>query len=171
MSAITNLSNEHAIAKLKEIAMAVNTCMFCTKLSATPFNTRPMTIAKMEDDGKLLFVSSADSNKNMEILHNDPVQLIFSDPMASRFMTVYGEADILTDQKSIDDSWTPIVNTWFTGGKETPDLTIIKVHPSYAHYWDTKDSKMITLLKIAAAALAGKPFDDGVEGDLTVKNK
>lgn len=171
MSEVNNLSNENAINKMKEIAASVNTCMFCTKLSGTPFNARPMSVGKVDDEGKFWFMSSAESNKNMEIQQNDAVQLIFSDPSSSRYMSVFGEADIFTDKKSIDETWTPVANAWFTEGKETPDLTVIKVHPYHAHYWDTKDSKMITLLKIAAAAIAGKPFDDGVEGELTVKTK
>lgn len=171
MSAIKNLANENAIAKMKEIAGSVNTCMFCTKLSSAPFNTRPMSLGKVDEDGKLWFISSAESNKNMEIQQNDKVQLIFSDPTGLRYMSVYGEADIFTDQKSIDETWTAAASAWFPQGKETPDLTVIIVHPSYAHYWDTKDSKMITLLKIAAATIAGKPFDDAVEGELTVKTK
>lgn len=171
MSAVNNLENENAIAKIKDIAAGVNTCMFCTKLSSAPFNTRPMSVGKIDDDGKLWFISSAESNKNMEIQQNDTVQLIFSDPPGARYMSVYGEADILSDQKSIEEAWTPLAGAWFTDGKETPGITVIKVHPLYAHYWDVKDSKMITLLKIAAAAIAGKPFDDGVEGELTVKTK
>lgn len=171
MSEAINLSNENAATKLKEIAEAIRTCMFCTKLSAIPFNARPMSVSKVDDDGKFWFISSAESNKNMEIHQNDNVQLIFSDPSGSRFMNVYGEADIFTDQKSIDESWTPLAKAWFKEGKESKDITVIKVHPSHAHYWDTKDSKMVTLLKIAVAAISGKPFDDGVEGVLNVKTK
>lgn len=171
MSEAINLSNENAAVKLKEIAESIRTCMLCTKLSTIPFNARPMSIGKVDDDGKFWFLSSADSNKNMEIQQNDKVQLIFSDASGSRFMNVYGEADILTDQKSIDEAWTPLAKAWFKDGKESPDLTVIKIHPSHAYYWDTKDLKMITLLKIAVAAISGKPFDDGVEGELTVKTK
>jgi general stress protein 26 len=171
MSAINDLTNEHAIAKMREIAELVNTCMLCTKLSSVPFNTRPMSLSKVDDSGKFWFISSTESDKNMDIQQNDQVQLIFSDPSASRYMSVFGEADIFTDPKTIDEAWTPVAGTWFTNGKETPGLSVIIVHPAYAHYWDTKDSKMITLLKIAAAAIAGKPFDDGVEGSLTLKTK
>lgn len=171
MVEINNLENEKAFAKMKEIAKSVSTCMFCTKLSSTPFNARPMSVGKVDEDGKFWFMSSSESNKNMEIQQNDNVQLIFSDPAGSRFMSVYGEADIFTDKKSIDEAWTPIAGVWFTEGKDSPGLTVIKIHPYYAHYWDTKDAKMITLLKIAAAVISGKPFDDGIEGELTVKTK
>jgi len=171
MSAINDLTDDRAVAKMKEIAETVNTCMLCTKLASIPFHTRPMSLSKVDESGRFWFISSTESDKNMEIQQNDQVQLIFSDPSASRYMSILGEADIFTDQKTIDAAWTPVAATWFVDGKETPGLSVIIVHPTYAHYWDTKDSKMITLLKIAAAAIAGKPFDDGVEGKLTVKTK
>ncbi len=168
MPELNNLTNADAIAKMKDIAERVNTCMLCTKLSASPFNTRPMSLGKVDDKGKCWFMSSSESDKNMEIQQNDHVQLIFSDPSSSVYMSVFGEADIFTDQKTIDEAWTPGAAAWFTGGRDTAGLSVIIVHPLYAHYWDTKDSKMINLLPLPAAAIAGKPFDDGVEGRLTV---
>ena len=92
MVEINDLENEKAFAKMKEIAKSVSTCMFCTKLSSTPFNARPMSVGKVDEDGKFWFMSSSKSNKNMEIQQNDNVQLIFSDPAGSRFMSVYGES-------------------------------------------------------------------------------
>jgi len=171
MSHISNLENEKAFAKMKEIAESIGTCMFCTKLSGAPFNARPMSVGKVDEEGKFWFISSSESNKNMEIQQNDNVQLIFSDPSSSRFLSVYGEADIFTDSKSIDEAWTPVAKAWFTEGKDSADLTVIKVHAVYAHYWDTKDGKMVSLLKIAAAAITGRQMDGGIEGELTVKTK
>ena len=171
MSEINNLENKEAFAKMKEMGESIGTCMLCTKLQTPPFNTRPMSVSKVDEDGKFWFMSSSESNKNMEIQQNDAVQLIFSDPSGSKFMSVYGEADILTDSKSIEEAWVPIAKAWFKEGKETPDLTVIKIHPQYAYYWDTKDGKMISLLKIAAAAIAGRTMDGGVEGELTVDIK
>jgi len=171
MSEINNLENSKAFAKMKELGEGIGTCMFCTKLQTMPFQTRPMSISHVDENGKFLFMSSAESDKNMEIQQNDFVQLVFSDPSGSRFMSVYGEADILTDSKSIDEAWVPIAKAWFKDGKETPGLTVIKVHPAYAYYWDTKDGKMVSLLKIAAAAISGSPMDGGVEGELTVAIK
>lgn len=171
MSQISNLENEKAFAKMKEIAEAIGTCMFCTKLSVVPFNARPMSVGKVDEEGKFWFMSSSESDKNMDIQQNDDVQLIFSDPSSSRFLSVYGEADIFTDSKSIDETWTPIAKAWFPEGKDTADLTVIKVNAAYAYYWDTKDGKMVSLLKIAAAAISGHPMDGGIEGELTVKTK
>ena len=47
-----------------------------------------------------------------------------------------------------------------------PSLTIIKVTPEDGYYWDTKDGKLITLLKMAAGAITGKEIDGSIEGKL-----
>ena len=45
---------------------------------------------------------------------------------------------------------------------------MIKVIPQEGYYWDTKNNKVISLIKIATSIVTGKTNDDGVEGTLTV---
>ena len=169
MPDVKNLDSKEAIAKMKELAEKIKICMLCTNLSTTPFSTRPMGISEVDDDGKIWFLSASSSNKNQEIKQDEKVQLIFSDPDNAHFLNVFGEADIFDDEKSIEKAWTPLAKAWFPGGKDDMQVTVIKVHPLDAYYWDTKDGKMISLLKIATAALTGSTANAGVEGKLTVE--
>ncbi len=170
MSDVKNLDSIDAIAKLKELAEKIKTCMFCTNLSTSPFSTRPMGISEVDADGKFWFLSASSSNKNREIKQDEKVQLIFSDPANAQFLSVFGEADIFDDEKSIEKAWTPLAKAWFPEGKDDINVTVIKVHPFDAYYWDTKDGKMISLLKIATAAFTGSSLHSGVEGKLTVEH-
>ena len=168
MPDVKNLDSHDAIIKLKELAEKIKVCMFCTNLTTSPFSTRPMGLSEVDADGKFWFLSAANSNKNQEIKQDEKVQLVFSDPSNSHFLNVFGEADVFDDEKSIERAWTPLAKAWFPEGKEDLNLTVIKVHPLDAYYWDTKDGKMITLLKIATAAITGTVTDAGIEGKLTV---
>ena len=47
-------------------------------------------------------------------------------------------------------------------------MSIICVHPTDAYYWDTKNNKLVSLIKIAAGAITGKTMDDSIEGDIKV---
>lgn len=164
-----DLYSEEAVAKIKELAQDIKVCMFCTELSVRPIPTRPMTIQDIDDKGNLWFISSATSNKNFEIKHDDDVQLIFAKNADSKFLSVFGTAVIYKDKAHIEDVWSPVAKAWFEEGKEDPNVTVIKVAPSEAYYWDTKDSKMISMLKIAASAITGNPGDDGgIEGGITL---
>lgn len=163
-----DLFSKEAISKIKEMAEDIKTCMFCTELSVRPIPTRPMALQEVDDKGNLWFISSAESNKNFEIKHDDDVQLIFAKNSDAHFLSVFGKAIIYTDIAHIEEMWTPIAKTWFEDGKNDPNVTVIRVEAEEAYYWDTKNGKMISMLKMAAGAVFGKIDEGGVEGRLNV---
>jgi len=164
MGTIQNLDNREGAAKLKELAEDIRICMFCTNLGHTPFGTRPMALQEVDEHGGLWFLSSASSEKNTEIRQDDHVQLLFAKPASAQFLSVYGQADIFRDKEKTEALWTPIAKAWFKEGKDDPDVTIIRVRPSESYYWDTKDGKMFTMIRLAVAALTGKEADGGIQG-------
>ena len=163
-----NLSDENAIAKLKELAEGIKTCMFSTDLETLPISSRPMGLQEVDDKGNLWFISSRSSNKNFEIKEDDRVQLFFAQNSSYQYLSVFGNATIYRDQSKIDEIWTPIANAWFEQGKEDPDVTVIKVAPSDIYYWDNEDSKVVSLLKIAVKAVGANVSDGGVEGKMHI---
>lgn len=168
MGELKNLGSDDALAKLKELAEDIKICMFCTELNSVPFSTRPMGIQEVDEQGNLWFISSADSNKNFEIKVDEKVQLIFAKPSDAHFLSVYGEATIYKDRSKIEEMWSPMAKAWFKDGKDDPNVTIIRVTPVTAYYWDTKNGKMISLLKIAISSITGLQMDGGQEGKLDV---
>jgi general stress protein 26 len=163
-----DLFDEEAKAKITKLAKDIGMCMFCTELSIRPIPTRPMSIADVDDDANIWFISSKKSNKNFEVKHDDEVQLIFSNN-SSQFLSVLGKATVYKDKAHIEEVWTPMAKAWFDEGKEDPDVTVIKIEPKNAYYWDTKDGKMIAMLKYAYGAVTGNMTDDGgIEGRLKV---
>ncbi len=160
---------EETIKKLKELAENIDICMFCTQLEQLPISARPMSANQVDDDGNIWFISNAKSNKNFEISQDDKVQLFFSKISDSQYLSVFGNATIYTDRNTIEDHWTPIAKAWFKEGKDDPDVSVIRVAPTYAYYWDTTDGKAIAFLKWATAAVTGAKIDDGgVEGRIRV---
>lgn len=168
MSNTENLHDEEAIKKIKDFADDIKVCMFCTKVTDVPFRTRPMSTLDVDDEGNLWFFSSKASDKNDEIKNDETVQLLYAKNSNSHFLTITGNAQVVKDQKKIDELWNPVAKTWFPGGKEDPDLCLVKVIPHEAYYWDTINGKMITLLKMATSAVTGNPSQVGVEGKINV---
>ena len=166
MGEVKNLGQQEAIGKLKEIALKIDMCMFCTSMEKFPFQTRPMSTQEVDDEGNLWFLSAADSHKNDEIREDLKVQLIYSDPSNFSFMTVAGHADISRDKKKIEELWKIHAKAWFTEGKDDPRISVIKVIPEEGYYWDTKHGKAIAFLKMLAGAATGKTMDDSIEGKL-----
>lgn len=169
MENTTDLNHKAAIDKLKELVSEIKIAMFCTNLKTDDGATcRPMDIQHVCDQGNLWLFSDKDSDKNREIKQNKNVQLFFAHPGKSSYMVVNGEAEISMDQGKIEELWTPLVKAWFTKGKTDPAISILKVIPSSAYYWDTDGNKMINFIKVLASAATGTPLTIGKEGILNI---
>lgn len=164
---IENLTKEKAVEKIQELAKDANICFFVTNLTSLPLSARPMGTQTVDEEGNIWFFSKEDSNKNMEIENDDRVQLFYCNNGSSEYLSVFGHASISKDHDKIEELWSPIVKAWFPEGKDDPTLSLIKVNTTDAYYWDTKSNKLVSLIKIAVAAVTGKPGDDdGVEGTI-----
>lgn len=168
MSNVKNLYNEDAVKKIKDFVDDIKFCMFCTSVTDMPFRTRPMSTLEVDEEGNLWFFSAKSSDKNDEIKNDDTVQLIYSKNSDVHFLTITGKATIVQDQAKKDELWNPIVKAYFPQGKDDPNLSLVKIKPEAAHYWDTINGKMITWFKMAASAVTGNQNNVGVEGKLKV---
>ena len=163
-----NLSGQDAIAKLKELIKSESICHFCTQLTKQPIDSRPMSTQKVDDEGNIWFLSSIKSGKNAAIEQDNSVQLFYSNPSNYEFLSIYGSATIHTDRAKIHQLWSPFASAWFEDGKDDVDISLIKVTPQSSYYWDTKNNKTISMLKMIASIVTGGAPDDGVEGTLKV---
>lgn len=166
MGEVKDLTPAEGIEKLREIAMGARVCHFTTNLSRRPLASRPMSTQEVDDQGNFWFLSQRSSHKNHDIENDPEVQLFYSNTGSSEYLSVFGFAEEITDRQKLEEIWNPIAKAWFSEGKDDPDLSVIRVNVSDAYYWDTKNNRMIQLVKIAAGALTGKPLDDGIEGKI-----
>ncbi|MCL6460803.1 MAG: pyridoxamine 5'-phosphate oxidase family protein [Flavobacterium micromati] len=169
MSDKNNEYSVEGIDKLKSLAEAINICLFCTNLKTHDgATTRPMSVVHVCDQGNIWFFNQKDSEKNKEIEQNPTVQLFFAHPGKGSYMVVNGEASITLDRNKIEELWTPAVEIWFEKGKDDPNISLIKVNPSSAYFWDTDGNRMINLLKMAASFVTGTNLVSGTEGDIVL---
>lgn len=159
--------HKEAIVKLKSLVDEIKICLFCTNLKTDDGSTcRPMTAIKVCDEGNIWFFSEKDSDKNKDIAKDKDVQLFFSHPAISSYMVVNADAEIILDKKTIEELWTPIVKIWFKEGKDDPNISVIKVTPKNAYYWDTDNGQMINFLRLVASVITGSNLVTGNQGAL-----
>lgn len=158
------LTDAEAVNKIKELA-ADKICMFCT-YEDFKMITRPMSTSAVDDEGNLWFFSDKNSHKNQQVKHNQQVDLLYMDTGPHHYLVLNGIAEIIQDEDKAREIWNPLNKAWFEGGADDPDLTLIKVVPTEGHYWDTKNGKLVAMIKIMVAALTGKGMDYGIEGDI-----
>jgi general stress protein 26 len=144
-------------------------CLFCTDLKTDDGATcRPMNAIEVCDQGNIWFFSEKNSDKNKAIVADKDVQLFFSHPGKSSYLVVNGEAEIILDKIKIEELWSPTAKIWFKEGKNDSNISVIKVTPSSAYYWDTDSNQMINFLKIVASVITGTNLLTGNKGALKV---
>jgi general stress protein 26 len=136
-----------AISKFRKLIDHSPICLFATMLDQQPIKTRPMAVRKICNQGNFWFLSSIDSRKNIEVALDERVQLFFSNAPLLEFMSIYGKGTIITDKHKVKELWNETVKTWFIEGVDEPTLSIIKVEPLHAEYWDVKRGKMASMLE------------------------
>jgi general stress protein 26 len=163
---IENLAGTAAAQKIREIAKAARICLFGTSPGNHPLDVVPMAVQDVDDAGNLYFLSGRSSEKNRHIAEDARVQLLFANVGDSDYLSLHGLATITDSRAEREKYWTPIAKTWFHGGVDDPEVTVIKVEPAQGYYWDTAHGKAVAMVKTAFGALSGKTTDDSVEGKL-----
>lgn len=163
---VQNLAGPAAVEKIRHIAKAARSCLFGTTHDALFLDVRPMAVQEVDDSGCVWFLSGRSSNKNHRLEHDVHVQLLFANPGASEFMSLTGRATVSDDRALRERFWTSMAKTWFPGGVDDPELTVIGVIADEGRYWDTTHGKAVTMLKIAAGAVTGRNAGVGVEGSV-----
>ena len=165
----TNLRNQEAIDKVKQLAKDIDICLFCTNIKVDEGESaRPMSTQDADEEGNLWFFSDKNSIKNKEIENDKNVRLYYSHPSKSSYMVLNGEAEIIFDRQKVDEIWSPLVKTWFKEGKDDPNISLIKVTPKNAYYWDVEGDQMINFFKMLASVATGTTLVDAKEGTINL---
>ncbi|MGF1556172.1 pyridoxamine 5'-phosphate oxidase family protein [Paucihalobacter sp.] len=144
-----NFTHKASVNKLKELVENNKICLFCIDLKADDGSScSPMQALHVCDQGNIWFLSDVDSEKNSAIKKGNHVQLIFSHSDSNSFFIVNGQAEIIIDQEKAEELWEPVAQNWFADGKNDPNISIIKVKPQMAYYWDTNCKRMISFFKV-----------------------
>lgn len=154
MSTVTN-SREQLWDMIKDIKFA----MFTTRHSNGHLHSRPMTTQnkKLDEDDRLWFFMSRRGDPVDDLKTEQNVNVSYADTSSDKYVSVSGMAVVSMDAAKTRELWSKMAEAWFPGGVDDPDLALIEVKITHAHYWDVKESKIVQLYKMAKAAVTGKP--------------
>ena len=110
-------------------------CMMQT-FKGDSIQTRPMSNnGDVEYDGDNWFFARATSNKVAQIEANPKVQLVFGDPKAMSFISVWGTAKIVEDDAKKKELWHDDLARWFSRGPEDSQVVLIRVRADEIQSW------------------------------------
>jgi general stress protein 26 len=157
---------------LWELIEDIKFAMFTTRHSNGHLHSRPLTTqnSELDEHSSLWFFVSRRSDTVADIAAQPQVNVVYADPSDDSYVSVSGEAAVVEDPAKKEALWTKATEAWFPGGVTDPDLALLEVRITHANYWDVKDSKLVQLLKIAKAAVTGKPPTNlGEHGEVRMK--
>jgi general stress protein 26 len=131
--------------------------MFTTQDTDGALTSRPLTVQQLDDAGNLWFFVSDRESFTHELTDHPSVNVSFADVDDHLYVSVSGRAELLRDRAKAEELWNPAVKAWFPQGLDDPNLALLRVQAYSAEYWDTANSKMVTLFAMAKAAITGKP--------------
>ncbi|MBG6111932.1 general stress protein 26 [Flavobacterium sp. CG_9.10] len=157
------------VEKLIEMIKDVRTCMLITnEKNAENLSGRPMSIAKIDDDGTMWFFTKESSYKVDEIEESKKVSLAITNESSNNYLMIHGTASLVNDKAKMAALWSSIMKAWFPLGLDDPDMLLIKVTPSEVNYWDSSSSKMVVLFNMLKAIVTGKEYDEGEHGKISL---
>lgn len=154
-------TREEQLQKLNELIKDVQYAMFTTVEPDGTLRARPMATRKAEFDGTLWFFTKASAPKVDEVEQEQNVCVSYAKPEKQHYISMSGAARVVRDRNKIEELWTPELKAWFPGGKEDPDIALLRVEVSQAEYWDSHNSTIAHLLGLAKSVATGTTYQPG----------
>lgn len=146
------------IENLEAICQDIKVAMLTTKSGSGELSSRPMmTRTFSRETGAIWFFASSDSLKTQELETNPSVNVSYSCPKSNSYASLSGMARVVTDKEKIDQLWNPAMSVWFKEGRDDPTLCLIRVHVQDVEIWDGSSSNLMSLFKLAKAAVKNDP--------------
>ena len=165
-----NDSGESHRETLWRLVKDIRFAMFTTVHASGHLHSRPMTTQNksIDETDSLWFFMSRHASPVVELEAESRVNVVYADPDKDSYVSVSGEATVIDDLEKKKELWTKLTEAWFPGGVNDPNLTLVRVKISHAHYWDVDTSQIIQLYKMAEAVITGVQPKMGKEGEVRI---
>lgn len=154
------LTGADARARLKELVEDIDIAMLTTHDTAGNLVSRPMSTRTMDADGSIWFFTHEDTKKVEEAEADRDVGLSYVDAKGHRYVTVSGRARTVEDRARMAELYGPALDIWFEDGLDTPGITLLKVTPVEAEFWEPAAGKLVVAAGMLKALVTRETPDD-----------
>jgi general stress protein 26 len=124
-------------------------------------HTRPMTAQTEDRSGRIWFFSGNDNLLVQQMRGSHPAIAAFSSKGHDVFASLEGALQIDNDRDVIDRLWSPFVAAWYTGGKDDPNLALLRLDATSVEVWRS-DLGLLTGIKMMLGMDVKQEFSDDV---------
>lgn len=137
--------------KLRELLNEFGVAMLVTRTPDGSLRARPMALADVEANGSLWFATDRHSGKVDELEQDRHAAVTMQSKMT--FVSLSGTARVVDDRAKLSQLWKPEWKVWFPGGKDDPNIVLLKVDGTAGEYWDNSGANGVKYLIEAGKAL------------------
>lgn len=126
-------------------------------------HARPMTAVADgdRDDGPLWFFTSKDVELVKQLGPGKPAIAHFASKDHDLFATIHGSLIRNNDRTTIDRLWNAFIAAWYKGGKDDPNLQLLRFDPDRAQIWLNENS-LFAGIKLMLGRDPRKEYQDKV---------
>jgi general stress protein 26 len=155
-------AREENLEKIREMVKDIDFCMLTTVDEKGDLHSRPMSAnGEIDPNGDIWFFTGVSSHKVSEIEKFPKVNVSFADPENQHYVSITGQAQLVRDQKKIEELWKPEFKMWFPEGKDDPEVALLRITLEKAEYWDSPSSTIGYALSFVSSLVTGNEADAG----------
>lgn len=124
-------------------------------------HARPMTAHLDGERSPIWFFTTKDNPLVQKLGQNDRAIATFASKGYDIFATVHGRLGTDTNRLTIDRLWNRYVAAWFEGGKDDPNLALLRFEAERAEIW-VDASSLVAGMKILFGSDPKKDFQNKV---------
>lgn len=124
-------------------------------------HTRPMTAQVEDDRSPLWFFATKDHALVQKIGAGQRAIATFASKGHDLFATVQGSLSVNTDRSVVDRLWNRHVAAWYEGGKDDPNLALLRLDAQKAEVW-LHETSLLAGVKILLGADPKKQYAENV---------
>jgi len=154
---------------LADLIDGIGVAMLCTRCE-DGLVSRPVAVLRGGSFTELWFFTSGASHKATELASWPQVNLAFADAERNRFVSVSGHASFERDHRRHESLWREDMRAYFPGGRDDPDLRLVRVQVETAEVWEGPASTVGKALSFALAELTGDADQLGENRTLAIED-
>lgn len=167
------LSTREKLEQFHDLIEGMEIAMMTTLNTDGALVSRPMATQKHAEDGKLWFMTNAESHKLEELEGDSRVNLAYYKDRTREFVSVSGNARVNREPSKIHELYQADWKAWLgsesetrDGGPDDPRIALIEVTPHSAAYLKLDRPAPFVMLSVLKGIVTGEPPKVGEVGQL-----
>ncbi|WP_344259285.1 pyridoxamine 5'-phosphate oxidase family protein [Brevibacterium celere] len=133
--------------------------MLTTALADGTLLSHPMVPQQVTDDADVWFFIGLDGDQATALQGNPHVNLAVAE--SGNWLSVAGTVEFVDSQAKIDHLWNDDAAAWFEGGRNDPNLGLIRVNGESAQHWGATGGKVSALVEMIKAKVTRQQPEGG----------